>query len=58
MTMEQFLELSAYWRHHPPVHLLIASSLGLKPQARLNAEQDLARLLGADPERGGAMRLG
>ena len=58
MTMAEFLELSAYWRDHPPTHLLMAAWLGVKPQPRATHGGDgLLRLLGVDPEQGGAMRL-
>ena len=60
MTMDQVKELNAYWRDHPPAHLLIAAYIGFKPRPLTVAESDpdeLFRLLGADPNTGGAMRI-
>ena len=54
MTMDQVLELSAYWQDHPPVHLLVAAFMGVKPVER---PADLMRMMGVDPETGGSMRV-
>jgi len=34
MTLPRLAALSAYWQHSPPVHISIASYLGIKPVAR------------------------
>jgi hypothetical protein len=35
MTLFDFEELTAYWVHHPPVHILVGAYLGVgKPQRR------------------------
>jgi hypothetical protein len=46
MTLFQVEELTSYWTHHPPLHLLVAAYLGLandrrrsKPQARATREK-------------------
>ncbi len=58
MTMDQFEALCDYWRDHPPLHLLAGAYFGIgKPSPRPAPANDLIRLLGADPEKGGAMRL-
>jgi hypothetical protein len=58
MTMDQFTLLCDYWRDRPPLHMLAAAYLGIKQSSNRPAPAgDLIRLLGADPERGGQMRL-
>jgi hypothetical protein len=32
MTLLDVEELSGYWAEHPPVHLMVAAYLGVKPQ--------------------------
>ncbi len=34
MTFGEFGLLTRYWRDHPPVHLLLAAKMGLKPPER------------------------
>lgn len=34
MTLLDFEELCRYWAQHPPLHLLVASFVGAKPQTR------------------------
>ena len=38
MTLFQVEELCEYWHQHPPVHLLVAGFMGVKPEPRV-AEQ-------------------
>jgi hypothetical protein len=48
--MSDFEMLTAYWADHPPVHLMVAGYLGVKPRGRKN-DDDAAVLamLGNDP---------
>lgn len=31
-TLPRYQALWRYWRHHPPVHLMVAAYLGIKPE--------------------------
>jgi hypothetical protein len=52
MTLLQVQELLAYWRAHPPVHLLLAAALGLHEKS--DAREDFAALMALAP--GGVLR--
>jgi len=39
LTVPRLLALNAYWRSHPPAHLLLAAWLGVKPKTYENPEQ-------------------
>ncbi|HEV8015215.1 MAG TPA: hypothetical protein VGP48_06760 [Stellaceae bacterium] len=52
MTLPQVHELLAYWRAHPPVHLLLAAALGL--HEKREARDDFAALMALAP--GGVLR--
>jgi hypothetical protein len=52
MTLLQVQELFAYWRAHPPVHLLLAAALGLNEQRE--SQEDFAALMALAP--GGVLR--
>ncbi|HVA15461.1 MAG TPA: hypothetical protein VNF99_19590 [Stellaceae bacterium] len=52
MTLLQVQELLAYWRAHPPLHLLLAAALGLHGKA--SEQQDFAALMALAP--GGVLR--
>lgn len=48
MTLPEANRLCAYWRDHPPVHLLVAAALGVKPEAATSQQtSDLGALLRA-----------
>jgi hypothetical protein len=47
MTLPQVHELLAYWRAHPPVHLLLAAALGL--HEKREARDDFAALMALAP---------
>jgi hypothetical protein len=54
MTLPQVQELLAYWRAHPPLHLLLAAALGMhEKRAR---EDDFAALMALAPD--GVLRGG
>jgi len=38
MTLPRLASLTAYWRSHPPTHVIAAAFTGIKPQ---NAETDI-----------------
>jgi hypothetical protein len=48
MTLPQVTELLAYWRAHPPLHLLLAAALGID-DARASQE-DFAALMALAPD--------
>ncbi|HEX3971529.1 MAG TPA: hypothetical protein VHX19_09400 [Stellaceae bacterium] len=54
MTLLQVKELLAYWRAHPPLHLLLAAALGIQETSA--ASQDFAALMALAPD--GVLRGG
>ena len=42
--MSDFEMLSAYWVDHPPVHLMVAGYLGIKPKKKSDGK-DIAEML-------------
>ncbi len=38
MTLPRVMEIQNYWRKHPPVHVMIAAYLGIKPEAESKSE--------------------
>ncbi|MBV7492966.1 hypothetical protein KW837_01630 [Pseudomonas sp. PDM24] len=34
--------MTDYWRHHPPVHVLVAGYMGYKPEEQVTNAPDLA----------------
>ena len=48
MTLPQVGELLAYWRAHPPVHLLLAAVLGIH-EKREPPPEDFAALMALAP---------
>ncbi len=44
MTMSEFEMLSRYWADHPPVHLMVAGYLRIKPKKKSDAKE-LAEVL-------------
>lgn len=34
--------MTDYWRHHPPVHVLVAGYMGYKPEAQVTDAPDLS----------------
>jgi hypothetical protein len=54
MTLPQVTELLAYWRKHPPMHLLLAASLGIHEKHA--AHEDFAALMALAPD--GVLRGG
>lgn len=47
MTLPQVNELLAYWRTHPPVHLLLAAALGINDKREV--PEDFATLMALAP---------
>lgn len=47
MTLPQVSELLAYWRAHPPLHLLLAAALGL--DEKREPQEDFAALMALAP---------
>lgn len=50
MTIPRLNEISAYWRKHPPLHIVVPHALGVKPQEDdkpLDKEENAAELLAA-----------
>ncbi|MNB86053.1 hypothetical protein D3C75_329900 [compost metagenome] len=39
--------MTDYWRHHPPIHVLVAGYLGYKPETHVTDAPDLATNLAA-----------
>ncbi|MFJ3375528.1 hypothetical protein ACIPLA_11495 [Pseudomonas sp. NPDC086112] len=39
--------MTDYWRHHPPVHVLVAGYMGYKPEANVTDAPDLETNLAA-----------
>ena len=54
MTLLQVKELLAYWRVHPPLHLLLAAALGIHEKRA--AADDFAALAALAPD--GVLRGG
>jgi hypothetical protein len=54
MTLLQVKELLAYWRAHPPLHLLLAAALGIHEKS--TAREDFAALMALAPD--GVLRGG
>jgi hypothetical protein len=52
MTLPQVNELLAYWRAHPPLHLLLAAALGVHDEHARH--DDFAALMALAP--GGVLR--
>lgn len=48
MTLPQVEELLDYWRAHPPLHLLVASALGV--HKKTDTAQDFAALAALAPQ--------
>ena len=59
MTLPRVYALNEYWHAHPPVHLMIAAYLGIKPDApsRLGGKKgaDMADLISNFSEAGFAV---
>ncbi|NMN78417.1 hypothetical protein AF70_00039950 [Pseudomonas sp. KD5] len=34
--------MTDYWRHHPPVHVLVAGYMGFKPESQVTDAPDLS----------------
>lgn len=56
MTLDRLGALTKYWNSHPPMHLMVAAYLGIKPTrgGRGQDKGDLGELIGAL----GAMGIG
>ncbi|WP_176219529.1 hypothetical protein [Chromobacterium haemolyticum] len=50
--------MNTYWRNHPPLHLMVAAYLGIKPESKSTAggqpddQPDLVTLLAQFPQGG------
>lgn len=53
MTLDDYRHYARYWERHPPLHLLVAACLGVKPKAETAA--GLGELLALAP--GGVFNL-
>ena len=53
MTLDEYRRYARYWERHPPLHLLAAACLGLKPRAEPMA--GLGELLALAP--GGVLNV-
>lgn len=44
LTWQDYMDLCAYWKKHPPTHILAAAGIGFKPKPEIatDANQDLA----------------
>jgi hypothetical protein len=54
MTLPEYYRLCRYWRSHPPLHLMVAGYLGIKPPAERHASSseggwDIATLVSMAP---------
>jgi hypothetical protein len=49
VTMSEFTMLSKYWVDHPPVHLMVAGYLGIKPKAKQSDDKATLDMLKAHP---------
>ncbi len=50
MTLDDYRRYARYWESHPPLHLLAAAYLGVKPKpAPAQASDDIAGLLALAP---------
>lgn len=69
MDIPRLLAMNGYWDKHPPVHLMVAAYLGIKPSANTaasaarigkseteNTEQDLQDFVQMFAAAGGAVR--
>jgi hypothetical protein len=46
LTVPRLMALNRYWANHPPVHIMIAAYLGVKPrETRKNTEHDMRELI-------------
>jgi len=50
MTVPRFQALARYWQRHPPLHLMVAAYLGIRPEPR--PKGDLGDLLALFGDRG------
>lgn len=55
MTLEEYRRFARYWERHPPLHLLVAAFLGVRPKSDAPPAGDLGTLLAMAP--GGVMHL-
>ena len=46
LTLPRYLALSRYWSDHPPIHLMVAAYLGIKPRPK-QSETDAAEFFQA-----------
>lgn len=60
MGIAEYRAMHRHWADHPPVHLMVAAYLGIKPRRRPAAERgdigQLAAMFGAAPGRPGVIR--
>jgi hypothetical protein len=50
MTLPEYHRLCRYWHQHPPMHLMVAGYLGIKPPApRYEKGWDIASLIRMAP---------
>lgn len=56
MTLPEANELCAYWRDHPPVHILVAAYLGIKPKSTASPppQSNIGTLIGV--AKGGTLK--
>lgn len=47
MTLPRMAALNAYWREHPPAHLLLAAYVGYQPQRQEKATRQTLRQMRA-----------
>ena len=54
MTLPRLYALNEYWVDHPPVHIMVAAYLGIKPKAKIDNQSGdmLAELLSAGLQMG------
>lgn len=58
MDLPRLEAMNTYWRNHPPLHLMVASFLGIKPEPKSAAggqpddQPDLVALLAQFPQAG------
>ena len=61
MDIPRLVAMGNYWQKHPPVHLMVAAYLGIKPEVKakasdtLNTEQDLEEFMQMFSAAGGAI---
>ncbi len=39
MTLPRLYAMNRYWQDHPPVHILLAAFMGMKPTDKMEAEE-------------------